>query len=97
MGEMAAFAQVLTHTGIWKTIAEQVRFARARFGHYDLIDFVAVLIGYIISGEPTLQAFYERLAPFGREPGFWSLMWMAPDKGYGKDSFPGQPYEPLNP
>jgi hypothetical protein len=64
MGEMAAFAQVLTHTGIWKTIAEQVRFARARFGHYDLIDFVAVLIGYIISGEPTLQAFYERLAPW---------------------------------
>ena len=41
-----------------------MRFARARFGHYDLIDFVAVLIGYVLSGEPTLQAFYERLAPF---------------------------------
>jgi hypothetical protein len=33
-GEVAAFAQVLTHTGILKTIQEQVRFARARFGHY---------------------------------------------------------------
>ncbi len=64
MGEVAAFAHVLTHTGMLKTIQEQVRFARARFGYYDLIDFVAVLIGYILSGEPTLLAFYERLAPF---------------------------------
>src|SRR5215469_5278634 len=47
-----------------QAIQEQVRFARARFGHYDLIDFVTVLIGYILSGEPTLLAFYERLAPF---------------------------------
>jgi hypothetical protein len=61
---VAAFAHVLTHTGMLKTIQEQVRFARARFGHYDLIDFVAVLIGYTLSGEPTLLAFYERLTPF---------------------------------
>jgi hypothetical protein len=64
MGEVAAFAQVLTHTGILKKIQEQVRFARARFGQYDLIDFVVVLIGYAVSGEPTLLAFYERLAPW---------------------------------
>jgi hypothetical protein len=64
MGEAAVFAQVLTHEGILKAIAGQVRFARARFGHYDLIDFVAVLIGYAVSGEPTLLAFYKRLAPF---------------------------------
>ncbi len=32
MGEVAAFAQVLTHTGILKAIQEHVRFARARFG-----------------------------------------------------------------
>jgi hypothetical protein len=63
MGEVAAFAQVFTHTGILKAIQEQLRFARARFGQYDLIDFVAVLIGYTLSGEPTLLAFYERLAP----------------------------------
>lgn len=41
-----------------------MRFARARFDQYDLIDFVAVLIGYMLSGEPTLLTFYERLAPF---------------------------------
>ena len=63
-GEVAAFAQVLTHTGMLKTIEDQVRFARARFGQYDLIDFGVVLIGYILSDEPTLLAFYERLAPF---------------------------------
>ncbi len=40
-----------------------------------LLDFVAVLLGYAISGERTLEAFYDRLAPwadtfmalFGRE------------------------------
>ncbi len=56
-------------------ISERVRFARRRFGRYDVIDFVAVLLGYAISGERTLEAFYERLQPcasafmalFGRE------------------------------
>ncbi len=64
MAEVAAFAQVLSHSGILHNIQEQVRFARARFGQYDLIDFAVVLLGYIISGEPTLQAFDERLYPF---------------------------------
>jgi hypothetical protein len=32
-----------------------------QFGTYDLIDFVVVLIGSILSGEPTLSAFYELL------------------------------------
>jgi hypothetical protein len=52
-GEVAVFAQVLTHAGGLKAIQEQVRFARARFGIYDLIDFVVVLIGYAVSSEPT--------------------------------------------
>ena len=38
MGEVAAFAQVLAHVGILKTIQTQVQFARARFGTYDTID-----------------------------------------------------------
>jgi len=67
MGEVAAFAQILTQTGILAAITERVRFARARMGTYDLIDFVVVLIGYALSGEPTLQAFYERLSPFPNE------------------------------
>src|SRR6266446_5103254 len=64
MGEVAAVAQVLTHVGVLNAIAEHVQFARARFGEYDTIDFVVVLLGYALSGEPTLQSFYERLAPF---------------------------------
>lgn len=62
IGEVAAFAQLLTQTGILAAITNQVRFARARMGTYELIDFVVVLIGYALSGEPTLQAFYERFA-----------------------------------
>lgn len=70
-GEVAVFAHCLTHEGILKAIREQVRFARARMGTYELMDFVAVVIGYVLSGEPTPQTFYERLAPFA-EP-FMSL------------------------
>ena len=62
--EVAIVAQVFTTSGILKNIEEQVRFARARFGIYELVDFVAVLIGYAVSTEPTLLAFYERLTPF---------------------------------
>jgi hypothetical protein len=55
---VTAFAQVLAHTGMLNMIQEQVRFARARFGTYDVIDFVAVLMGYVLSGEAALLAFY---------------------------------------
>src|SRR5437870_4223772 len=65
MGEVAAVAQVLSHVGILQAIQQRVRLARARFGHYDVIDFAVVLIGYALSGEPSLKAFYERLLPFG--------------------------------
>jgi hypothetical protein len=46
------------------TIEERVRFARRRFGHYDVIDFVVVLLGYAISGERTLEGFYESVHPY---------------------------------
>ncbi len=31
---------------------------------YPVIDFLAVLFGYAISGERTLEEFYQRLQPF---------------------------------
>jgi hypothetical protein len=62
--EVAVVAQVLTQVGVLNAIEERVRFARARFGVYEVIDFAAVLIGYAVSGEPTLEAFYARLFPF---------------------------------
>jgi hypothetical protein len=50
--------------GVLSKICEQVRFARRRFGRYEVIDFLAVLFGYAISGERTLEEFYESLQPF---------------------------------
>lgn len=32
----------------------------------DRLDFVGVLLGYAVSGEPTLEALFERLLPFAR-------------------------------
>ena len=63
-GEVTVMAHYLTRLSTLAAIGEQVRFARRRFGHYDVIDFVVVLIGYALSGEPTLEAFFERLRPF---------------------------------
>lgn len=63
-GEVAVFAQVLSHLGKLEEISQRVRFARPRFGHYDTMDFVVVLIGNAVSGEPTLATFYEHLLPF---------------------------------
>ncbi len=68
----------LTTPGVLAEISGQVRFARRRFGHYDVIDFVAVLLGYAISGERTLEAFYEQIQP-------WSSAFMAL---FGRDRLP---------
>jgi hypothetical protein len=64
LGEVALLVHHLRKQGVLSAITEQVRFARRRFGRYKVIDFVAVLFGYAISGERTLEAFYESLQPF---------------------------------
>jgi hypothetical protein len=48
--------------------------------HYEVIDFLAVLFGYAISGERTLEAFYERLHP-------WAGAFMAL---FGRDRLPAR-------
>ncbi|HLV99133.1 MAG TPA: hypothetical protein VKT82_10720 [Ktedonobacterales bacterium] len=63
-GEIILISKHLQKHGVLAKISEQVRFARKRFGRYDVIDFVAVLFGYAISGERTLEEFYQRLQPF---------------------------------
>lgn len=63
-GEVALLAHTLTRLGLLAEISERVRFTRKRFGTFEVIDFVVMLIGYAISGEPTLKAYYERLQPF---------------------------------
>jgi hypothetical protein len=72
MGEVATFAQVLTHTGLLKAIQEQVRFTRPRVGHYDTVDFVVVLIGYALTPVAALpQAPPTVPEPIPRFPVLW--------------------------
>jgi hypothetical protein len=79
-GEVTLIASFLRKQGILDAIAEQVRFARRRFGHYDVLDFVVVLFGYAISGERTLEALYERINP-------WASAFMAL---FGRDRLPAR-------
>src|SRR6266487_3239907 len=64
LGEVVLIVEHLRKQGVLAAINERVRFARRRFGHYEVIDFWAVLFGYALSGERTLEAFYERLIPW---------------------------------
>jgi hypothetical protein len=63
-GEVVLLTAHLRKHTILSTIPERVRFARKRFGRYDVIDFLAVLFGYARGSERTLEEFYERLQPF---------------------------------
>src|SRR5258708_32720790 len=62
-GEIVVISRYLRTHGVLSKINEQVRFARKRFGRYEVIDFLAVLFGYAISGERTLEEIYQRLQP----------------------------------
>jgi hypothetical protein len=44
-GEVVLLMAHFRKHGVFNKITEQVRFARRRFGHYDVIDFLAVLAG----------------------------------------------------
>lgn len=64
--EVALLAHWFEQQGYLAAISEQVRLARGRAGTYEALDFVALLLGYAVSGEATLQAFFERLLPFAQ-------------------------------
>ncbi len=64
--EVVILARHFTHQGHLDAISQQVRLARGRAGSFEVIDFVALLLGYAVSGEPTLQAFVDRLVPFAQ-------------------------------
>lgn len=79
-GEITLIAHHLQRQGVLAAIEAQVRLARRRFGRYEVIDFLAVLFGYAVSGERTLEAFYERLQP-------WADAFMAL---FGRDRLPAR-------
>ncbi len=76
--EVVVLARHVTQRGLLDAICQRVRLARGRAGCYDVIDFVALLLGYAASAEPTLETFFERLAPFARP--FMAL--------FGRDQMP---------
>jgi hypothetical protein len=69
--EVVIIAHHLTTHDLLDAFAQQVRLVRGRFGSYEPIDFLALLIGYAISGERTLADFFERVEPF--EAAFMAL------------------------
>jgi hypothetical protein len=79
-GEITLLARYLRKQGVLEAICERVRLARRRFGRYEVIDFLAVLFGYAVSSERTLQAFSERLLP-------WATPFMAL---FGGDRLPAR-------
>src|SRR5258707_7894124 len=79
-GEITLLAHHLQQQGVLAAIEEQVRFAQRRFGRYEVIDFVAVLFGYAVSSERTLEAFYEQIQP-------WASAFMAL---FGRDRLPAR-------
>ena len=69
--EVVIIVQHMATNGLLDAFAHQVRLVRGRFGSYEPIDFLALLIGYAISGERTLANFFERVEPF--EAAFMAL------------------------
>jgi hypothetical protein len=63
-GEITLLAQPWKQQGVLTAIEDQVRLARRRFGTYEVIDFVVMLLGYASSGERTLKSYRERAQPF---------------------------------
>ena len=63
--EVVIVVQHLATRGLLDAFSHQIRLVRGRFGSYEPLDFLALLLGYAISGERTLADFFERLAPFG--------------------------------
>ncbi len=87
--EVVIITQHLATKGLLKAFAHQVRLVRGRFGTYEPIDFLALLIGYAISGERTLAEFFERLVPF--ETAFMALFGRdSPSSSIQPESFPGR-------
>src|SRR5262249_49632848 len=62
--ESVLIASYLRNHGLLEVLNTQVRLVRKPFGHYEMMDFLALLLGYAISGERTLQAYFDRLQPF---------------------------------
>ncbi len=64
--EVALVARYFTQQGYRDATTQQVRLARGRAGTFAVVDVAAILLGYAISGEATLEAFFTQIAPFAQ-------------------------------
>src|SRR3989442_9362139 len=58
-GQVVLIVAHLRKQGVLDAITQRVRFARRRFGRYEVIDFVAVLFRYAISRESNPGSFFS--------------------------------------
>jgi hypothetical protein len=63
--ELVVVVETLRQQGALRALEEEVRLVRRRMGTFETIDLLAVLIGYGVSGMPTLESFFARTKPFG--------------------------------
>src|SRR5260370_40013631 len=66
LGEVVLLIHHLRKQVVLSAIAQQMHFARRRFGHYEVIDFVAVLFRLPLISQPALGAFSAHVPPFVR-------------------------------
>jgi hypothetical protein len=78
--EVVIVVQHLATRGLLDAFSHQIRLVRGRFGTYEPLDFLALLLGYAISGERTLADFFERLTPLrlSLHGTIWSQMSSSP-------------------
>src|SRR2546428_2244263 len=86
--EVAIIARHLATKGLLEAFAHQVRLVRGRFGSYEPIDFLALLVGYAISGERTLADFFERVA-HARDSIHGPVWTQMPSSSLQSESLPG--------
>jgi hypothetical protein len=72
-GEVVVINSSLRKHHILSKIDERVRFARKLLGRYEVIDFLAVLFGYAISGERTDGGSSTKASSPLRSPSWRSL------------------------
>ena len=75
-GEITVMAHSLQRQQVLAAIEEQGRFARRRCGRYEVLDFVAVLLGYAISGERTRDRFLQTAPALGKR--IHGALWARP-------------------
>lgn len=61
LSEVLLVGEYWRRTGLLDRLQTQVKVNRGRMGHYEVCDFVLLLLAYAVSGLDTLQSFFEQI------------------------------------